>query len=436
MKLNQIDSMKDIFKKIIIFLMTLEAKIVLLRFKPKIIAITGSVGKTSTKDAIFSALSSSLHIRKNQKSFNSEIGVPLTILGLDNGYRDIFKWLKNLLEGLLIPFKREYPDWLVLELGVDRPGDMEYMTKWLKVDIAVFTTFPNVPVHVEYFSSPQEVISEKKKLLNAVKPEGFVILNADDPEVISIRESVKRKVMTFGIEKDADLKITNEEILYKEEKPTGINFKVDYKNNSVPMKLNGVLGRQHVYPITAALCCGLSLGITKIEMADSLSEHKSAPGRMSLIDGINGSVIIDDTYNASPISVQEAVKTLASLETKGSKIAVLGDMSEIGRYTANEHKRIGIMVSELKIDYLFTLGKRSEFIKEQALEMGMKADKVFSFNEQGELSKKLKEYCLEGSVVLVKGSQVMRMEKIVKQIMREPEKAVELLVRQDNFWTS
>jgi UDP-N-acetylmuramoyl-tripeptide--D-alanyl-D-alanine ligase len=427
--------MRKIFKKIVIFILKQESKLVLWRFKPKVIAVTGSVGKTSTKNAIFSALSDSLHIRKNQKSFNSEIGVPLTILGLDNGYRSFFKWLENVFLGLLVPFKKDYPQWLVLETGVDRPNDMEYLINWIKIDIAVFTTFPSVPVHVEYFGSPKEVIEEKKKLLKGVKKDGFVILNADDPEVLSIKSEAKRKVITFGIENEADIRVSNEEFLYDEEqKPKGINFRIDYQNNSVPIKVEGVLGRQHVYPVLAAMACGISQDITTIEMSDSLQNLKPAPGRMRILEGINNTTVIDDSYNASPIAVQEALKSLSKIENKGVKIAVLGDMSEIGRYTANEHKIIGSMVADLEIDYLLTFGKRAEFIYEEALISGMSEEKVFKFSEFGELSKKLKELTKEGSVVLIKGSQVMRTEKIVKQVMKEPEKARELLVRQDDFW--
>ena len=374
-------------------------------------------------------------LEKNQKSFNSEIGVPLTILGLDNGYNNLFKWLMNILEGLLVLFKNKYPKWLVLEFGVDKKGDMEYLTKWINVDVAIFTRFPNVPVHVENFSSPKEIIEEKKLLLNAVKKGGFVVLNADDPEVLAIKDEAKRKVMTYGIENEADVKVTNEETIYDDEgRPTGINFKVDHKGSSVPIKVMGALGRQHIYPVISAIACGITQEITIIDMAYSLGEHKVAPGRMRLLDGLNESVIIDDTYNASPVAMQEALRVLGGLETRGSKIAVLGDMSEIGRYTASEHKIIGKMVVDMDADYLFTIGKRSEYIAEEAVASGMDKGRIFLFRESGELSNKLKDFVKKGSVVLIKGSQVMRTEKIVKQIMAEPDKAQELLVRQDAFW--
>ncbi len=427
--------MKKILKKIIITIITLEAKLVLLRFKPKIIAITGSVGKTSTKDAVFSALSDSIHIRKNQKSFNSEIGVPLTILGLDNGYNDFFKWLTNIFEGLLVLFTKKYPERLVLEVGVDRPGDMEHMMRWIKIDIAIFTRFPNVPAHVEYFSSPKEVINEKKKMLLGVKPDGYVVLNADDSEVLKIKDVCKRKVMTFGIENDADVKVSNEEIMYDSAlRPTGVNFKVDYNKNSIPVKIKGVLGRQHIYPVLAGMICGIIEGITPVQVSEAMEKHQSAPGRMTILWGMKDSIIIDDSYNASPVAVQEALKVLGKIQSNGKKIAVLGDMSEIGKYTANEHKIIGKMVNDLHIDYLFTLGKRAEFFAEEAIKTGMSVENIFIFNEYGELTKKLKEVIEKGSIILIKGSQMIRAEKIVKEIMYEPELAKDLLVRQDIFW--
>lgn len=432
--------MKKIFKNIIIFIITLEAKLVLSKFKPKIIAITGNVGKTSAKDAIFSGISNSIHVRKNQKSFNSEIGVPLTILGLDNGYKDFFKWISNIFEGLFVLFKKEYPEWLVLEFGVDRPGDMERLIKWIKVDIAVFTRFPDVPVHVEYFSSPEDVAVEKKKLIHAVKEEGYVILNADDPKVFDIKKDLKRKVLTFGIEnvKDSDITASNSEITHNNlsQKVTGINFKVNYKDNSIPVNLKGILGDQFIYPALASFCCGVAMGISVIEIADSLKDYKPAPGRMNILDGINDSIIIDDSYNASPVAMEAAVRTLAKIQSKNHKIVVLGDMSEIGKYTASAHKMIGSLISELKIDFLFTLGKRSEYIAEEAILTGTDKENIFSFSEYGELTKKLKEFIKEGTVVLVKGSQTMRMERIVKEIIKDKENLGELLVRQDDFWST
>ena len=170
--------MKQILKKIVIGILTLEAKLVLKRYKPKIIAVTGSVGKTSTKDAIYTALCEPFSIRKNQKSFNSEIGVPLTVLGLENAWGNPLLWVGNILKGVwMCVWPQTYPKWLVLEIGADHPGDIKSITKWVIPDIAVVTRIPNVPVHVEYFKDAEALLEEKSELLKAMKPDGVAAVS-------------------------------------------------------------------------------------------------------------------------------------------------------------------------------------------------------------------------------------------------------------------
>ena len=181
--------MKSIFKKIVVAILEWEAVLVLKKYKPMIVAVTGSVGKTSTKDAIFTVMSSHFFVRKSEKSFNSEIGVPLTILGCNNAWSNPILWVKNIIEGLmLIVLGNHYPKWLVLEVGADRPGDIERIAKWLKPDVVVMTTLPDVPVHVEYFDSPEDVIKEKEYLISALKPKGVLVLNYDDEKVRGLQQ--------------------------------------------------------------------------------------------------------------------------------------------------------------------------------------------------------------------------------------------------------
>src|SRR3989338_4025790 len=148
--------MKNLFKKLIVFIITLEARAVLRKYKPKIVAVTGSVGKTSAKDAIYAVLAKSARVRKSEKSFNSEVGLPLTVLGAPNAWSNPLRWLQNIVDGIfIILFTVEYPEWLVLEVGADRPGDIRSLSKWLQVDVAVITRLPEVPVHVEFFDSAE-----------------------------------------------------------------------------------------------------------------------------------------------------------------------------------------------------------------------------------------------------------------------------------------
>ena len=165
--------MREAFKKVVVWVLTREARAVLRKYNPKVVAVTGSVGKTSTKDAIFAVLATRYHVRKSEKSFNSEVGLPLTILGLENAWGNPLKWLQNMFDGLLlILFSAQYPEWLVLEVGADRPGDISSLRRWLRTEVVVITRLPEVPVHVEFFGSAQEVIEEKASLIDTLRPGG------------------------------------------------------------------------------------------------------------------------------------------------------------------------------------------------------------------------------------------------------------------------
>jgi len=433
--------MKNTFKQIVIKVLHLQSRLVLLRFKPKIIAVVGSVGKTSTKDAIYTALKDSLYIRKNQKSFGSEIGVPLTILGFNNAWNNYFMWAWYMISGFFVVFSFSYPKWLVIEAGIDRPGDMDVLGKILKPDIVVLTRFPDVPAHVEFFSSPEDVNAEDKKILNYMKYNGSIIFNADDNFVTTAAKEKSLevlKIVGYGSSSESIVNFSNEQILYVESEkgrfPSGMSFKVNYERNSIPLSIDGALGVQHIYPIVASIACGISIGLPILDMVNSLRKHKAPKGRMNIIDGVNSSVIIDDTYNSSPESMNKAVQTLDSLVIKGKKIAVVGDMLEIGKFTSREHKKIGESIAKSSIDYLFTVGARAADTAVGAEEAGMSPDNIFRFNKSTEPAEFIKEKMVEGSVVLAKGSQGARMEKVVKDLIADPENSEALLVRQDKEW--
>lgn len=445
--------MKFLFKKIIVRILTIEARAVLRIYKPKIVAITGSVGKTSTKDAVYAILSANFHTRKSDKSFNSEIGVPLTILGLPTGWNNPLLWLLNIVRGffLCIPISYKlksvsFPKWLVLEVGADRPGDIESISKWLKPDAVIVTRFGEVPVHVEFFKSKSELVKEKSFLVGALKDNGILLLNNDDDDVRGMRE-VKRvsRTITWGVESEADFKASNFEFIYEEKDgrkfPSGIVFKVNYNGNCVPITVNGTLGRQQVYPILAALAFGGSLGFNLIKMSELVASHKTPPGRMHLLEGVKHTTIIDDTYNSSPIALKEALRALREVEikrssgtrTKAKKIAVLGDMLELGKYSGQEHEIAGREAKE-SCDILITIGVRARSMAEGALNIGMDEKNVFQFDTSMEAGKFVEDTMKEGDILLVKGSQGVRMEKIIEEIMAEPEKKELLLVRQEPKW--
>jgi UDP-N-acetylmuramoyl-tripeptide--D-alanyl-D-alanine ligase len=342
----------------------------------------------------------------------------------------------NLWQGLLlIVIRKPYPEWLVLEVGADRPGDIKKITNWLKPDMVVVTKFATVPVHIEYFKSKEEVVAEKGHLVDALKHDGILVLNSDDADVFAFKNKTTNKIITYGMMGDAEIRATNYSIYYKEEtnEPFGVHFKVEYGSNCLPVKIIGTLGTNNIYSSLAALTVGISLGLNLVEAVENLSRHVTPRGRMSLIKGLKRSTIIDDTYNSSPVALTSALETLRDLKTKNRKIAVLGDMMELGKHTSDEHKKAGVLASTA-CDTLVTVGLRARAIAESAIDSGLDEDSVLQFDDSLEAGKYIKNIIKEGDIILVKGSQSMRMEKVVKEIMFESERAAELLVRQEEEW--
>jgi UDP-N-acetylmuramoyl-tripeptide--D-alanyl-D-alanine ligase len=426
--------MKNIFKKIIIAILTFEAKLVLKKYRPRIIAITGSVGKTSTKDALYAVLQKQFFVRRSVKSFNSEFGVPLTILDCPTGWNNPFVWLKNIGKGLsLIIFKHHYPDWLILEVGADRPGDIEKVSKWLPTDVVIYTRFGDTPVHVEFFKSVDHLIKEKSFLMQSLKKDGILVLNADDKNVLALKERSKNKVFTYGFGEKADIRADNINIMYEGDVPVGLMFKLEYAGKSMPVRMKNVLGEHQVYVALAAITTAFSLEIPPTDVLEALADYMPPSGRMRLIEGLKGSMVIDDTYNASPTAVLAGLETVKSLQVKGKKIAILGDMLELGSYAVSAHKDVGTKVAEV-CDHLFVVGPRSHYTVEAALEGGMSEKNIIEFKSSREAGKYVEGILGVGDVVFIKGSQSMRMEKAVEEIMLHPENKEKLLVRQESEW--
>jgi UDP-N-acetylmuramoyl-tripeptide--D-alanyl-D-alanine ligase len=437
---HQIDKImiKKTLKKIIVAIITWEAKMVLKRYHPKIIAITGSVGKTSTKDAIFTVISKFKTVRKSQKSFNSEIGLPLTIIGCPNGWDSVVTWLENIIHGLyLIIKKHSYPEYLVLEIGVGKPGDIKKnVAPWLAPDIVVITRFPDKPVHVEFFGSVEKIIEEKSALAYALKPDGVLILNHDDDKVYAVCNKANRKTVSYGLNENATYHATyptyiqskNEEGLIT----AGINFKLEYNGNTFPVNMPHVVGMHNVGQALAAIACASEIGCELLSSINAISEYKTPPGRLSLIEGINNSTIIDDTYNSSPIAMEAAIEVLKDIKSN-RKIAVLGDMLELGKFTEEEHRAVGEKIMGVA-DILVTVGPRARFIAQSALDKGFLTKNVHVFDTSILAGEFLKEKAKKGDLILIKGSQGVRLERAVEAIMAHPELRMKLLCRQEKEW--
>lgn len=430
--------MKDIFKKIIVTIVTWQARLVIKKYKPKIIAITGSVGKTSTKDAIFTILSRFKKVRKSQKSFNSEIGLPLTILGCPNGWSNPITWLENIAKGFgLILFKNSYPEYLILEVGVGKPGDIKNnVAPWLNPDIVVITRFPDKPVHVEFFDSVESIIEEKSALAYALKPDGVLILNHDDEKVYAVHNKANRRTVSYGENINATYRITYPVYTNTEvngvETTKGISFKLEHDGHTFPVSLPNIVGMNFVGSTLAALACALEIGCDLLMSLNYISEYTTPPGRLSLIKGINESNIIDDTYNSSPVAAMAAIEVLKEMKGK-RKIAVLGDMLELGKYTEEEHHNLGRDVSKIT-DILVVVGLRSKFIAEGALENGFKQKNLYIFDNSETAAKFLEGQIKKGDLILVKGSQGVRLERVVVVIMENKNDRYKLLCRQEKEW--
>ncbi len=423
-------------RKILQFILKILTKLVLWKYKPVIVAVTGSVGKTSTKEAIYAVLKNHFgenQVRRNQLNYNNEIGVPLTVFGLETGGRSIISWLIKFIKIFLMLIVRErYPRILIVEMGADKPNDIGYLTNFVKPKVGIVTAIGEIPVHVEFFKSPRELISEKKKLIDCLTDKGVAILNYDDPIVREMKVRSKAKTMTYGFEEGAEIRATNFESKIVDSEKEGIfgftTFKLNYKGSAVPVRLTNALGKHQIYPALAAAAVGIIFNLNLVELSEGLRKYKSLPGRMKLIKGIKNSLIIDDSYNAAPLSTLGALECLQQFNQR-RKIAVLGDMLEIGKYAPEAHQRTGRKAAEA-VDLLLTIGQRSKFIAKGAREKGMQKNKISEFYTSEEAGKPLQKIIESGDIILVKGSRSMKMEKIVEEIMAEPEKAKELLVQE------
>jgi len=413
-------------KRIIQYILKSLAKAILKKYQPDVIGITGSVGKTSAKMAIQTVLKNDFKVRASQKSYNTETGVPLTIIGSGNPGRNIFGWLAVILKALALIFARDknYPQILILEMAADHQGDIKYLTDIAQPKIGLITSVG--PTHLEFFGSVANVAKEKSIMIANLNTTDYAVINNDQKILVELSKKTKAQLFTYGLNK-ADLTASDLEL---NQASGGLYFKINYKDNSANVNLPNLLGRPIVYAFLAASAVGIIYQLNLKKIAERLEDFENQPGRLNLLPGIKYTRIIDDSYNSSPLAVKAALETLSQLKCAGNKFAVLGDMLELGDYTKKAHQEIGELVAKLAIDYLITVGERSHSTAESAKEFGMNPDRIFSFDNPENAGCFLQDRIAEGDLILVKGSAAMSMERITKEIMAEPQKANKLLVRQ------
>ncbi len=422
------EAMKNTCKYLLASLLAVFARAVVRRYRPRIVMVTGSVGKTSTKDAVAAVLSTRFFVRKSAKSFNSELGVPFTILGVENPWTDALAWLlifKSALALLLLP--NHYPNLLVLEVGADKPGDLARILKIATPDAVVVTKLPEIPVHVEAYASPEAVREEEFAPAHALRGAAPLIVSTDDPYALDHALRTPARVMTFGVADNALVHVSNIDFYTEEGKVAGMQADIGLEQEKGRCIVKGSVGRTQIWPAAAALAAGHAFGVSLADSLAALGEYVPPPGRGRLFVGVNGSVIIDDSYNASPTAVEEALATLKAFPATGRKIAVLGDMLELGRYSAVEHERIGALAAEFA-DVIVAVG-----IRARAFAAVPGRAEALLFDDSASAARALADYVHEGDVLVVKGSQSVRMERVVKALLADPQDTPRL-VRQEKKW--
>ncbi len=417
-----------------------EAKLVLAKYKPIIIAITGSVGKTVTREMIYSVLSKKHFVRKSEKSFTAEFGIPLAILGCSEANGSFLHFIKNIFIGFLLIIKKsDYPDWLILEIDFDRPGDLKAVSSFLSPDILIMTTIGEVPSHIESFPDIESFMLEEEYIIDSVKRDGLIIYNADDARVSRLLQNKMVRTVSCGMGRMSEVYGDDFEILYSKNKtttsPTGMSFEVSHKSNKYKVNIFGSIGVHNEYAALLAFATGIELQIPPTDIISLINKYKPIAGRMNIISGIRDAIIIDDSYNASPVATQGAIEVFKKLNSSGKKIVVIGDMLELGRFSAEEHKKIGELLKD-RVNIVICVGLRSRKISEEILGAGIDQPIVMSVDSSEEASRELLRLLEPNDIILVKGSQAIRLERVVEAVMRHPEDKNKLLVRQEPNWLS
>jgi UDP-N-acetylmuramoyl-tripeptide--D-alanyl-D-alanine ligase len=348
----------------------------------RVIGITGSVGKSTTKEMVAEVLSQRYHTLKSPGNLNNEIGLPLSILKLSSGYQRA-----------------------VLEMGFYVPGEIAFLCDIAQPHVGVVTNIGTV--HAERAGSQENIFIGKSELIQALPEDGVAILNFDDPWVRKMEEKTRAQVFFYGLSSDSDLWADNVEGQGLE----GIRFRLHYKRETLHVRVP-LIGRHSVHTALRAAAVGLVEGLTWQEIFEGLKQGHTQL-RLVAVRSKTGALILDDTYNASPESMLAALNLLDELD--GRKIAVLGDMLELGQYERQGHEMVGLRAAQVA-DILLTLGARAPMIAEAARRAGLKKSSVLEFDELDEVVDWLDKNLSKDDSVLIKGSHGLRMDRIVNEL--------------------
>ncbi|MGD0806551.1 MAG: UDP-N-acetylmuramoyl-tripeptide--D-alanyl-D-alanine ligase [Anaerolineales bacterium] len=345
----------------------------------RVIGITGSVGKSTTKELTANVLAVRYTTLANESNLNNEIGLPLTLLKVTEAHRRV-----------------------VLEMGFYIPGDIAFLCEIAKPQVGVLTMIG--PVHLERAGSLEAIVNGKAELLEALPADGTAILNNDDDRVRSLASRTKAKVFTYGLNPESDLWSDRIEGLGLE----GVSFDMHYAGETLHIHLP-LLGQHSVHTAMRASAVGLTEGLNWQEIIDGLLTPATQL-RLVAVTGPGNSLLIDDTYNASPDSMIAALNLLAELD--GRKVAVLGDMLELGEFAETGHRMVGARAVDV-VDLLVAVGEKARWIAEEAHSQGLSSAQIACFGTAADALEFLTNKIGEGDVVLMKGSRALKLDEIV-----------------------
>ncbi len=352
------------------------------RSQASVVGITGSNGKTTTRQLTATVGSQQYNTLATAENFNNEIGLPLTLLGLESDHQ-----------------------WAVVELGTNNPGEIARLTAICSPDIGVITNIG--PAHLEGLGSIEGVAREKGSLLNGLRKNGKAVLNADDPRVLQLASQSRHEVVLYGLSADAAVRATD-----VHENEEGISFTLNLAEENISIRLN-TAGWFMVTNALAAAAVGYQLGLSCSTIKAGLEAFRPVSGRMNILHTANGLHIIDDTYNANPDSMQVALSTLKTMRAGSRGVFVAGDMLELGDQAPSLHVKIGAMAAQSGISRLYAKGEFADQLVSGARDEGMPPANTITGSRQ-EIIADLIDWLRPGDWLLVKGSRGMKMEKVVE----------------------
>jgi UDP-N-acetylmuramoyl-tripeptide--D-alanyl-D-alanine ligase len=359
------------------------------RFKGPVVAVTGSNGKTTTKELIHSILSVSGPCLRNPGNFNNEFGLPLSLLA-----------------------RRDEDERVVVELGMNHRGEIARLAAIARPDVGVITNVGSA--HIEFLGSQEQIAEEKGDLVASLGVDGVAVLNHDDPLAMSQARRIQGALRTFGRGPGADVRAES----VRPQKDGHYSFRLVAPEGRAEVRVRG-LAETTVINALAASAAALVAGADLESTARGLELFKGVEGRMVKRTTLGGANLVDDTYNANPQSVQTALESLVNLKANGRSIAILGDMGELGDASERAHRQLGRLSAELGIDELFVLGEDARWIAEEALASGMAPGSVHVEKEHQAIGQSVEQIAGPGDWILVKGSRAMKMERLVEILASE-----------------